>query len=285
MRKFLLFLFILISGLAIAQNSDEKPFLSHLVQNKFYDEGILAGKSALTLPLSKADRDSIRYMIGICHYFNKQFDSSIMYCASITQSGELYDKAHTLASFQNIYQRKPDEAISLINSSKTTDSIYKEFALVQYGVAMLLKKDYNRYDSVAKNFTYKNYALEKSEYSLNEKAAKLKGIKLKSPVLAGISSAIIPGLGKVYAGKPGQGIAILAMCATFGVQAWDGYRRHHDIRDPYFIAFGSMFGLFYVGNIVGSVYAAKNYNREKYEGLYSNIILDLHVPLRTLLNL
>lgn len=97
----------------------------------------------------------------------------------------------------------------------------------------------------------------------------------KYPLVAGAMSAIIPGLGKVYAGKPVQMIIPLLSTALWAVQAAEiaiksGYT-HFAFWIP--ISIGS---IFYVSNIYGSSISAKKYNQQQ-KKLY-------HAQLDTLLD-
>jgi hypothetical protein len=80
--------------------------------------------------------------------------------------------------------------------------------------------------------------------------------------LAGLLSACVPGLGKVYAGRPVDGGATLLVMAFLGWQAWDGYA--HDgpasVKGAIFAA--STAGL-YAGNVYGSMRAVDVENEKR----------------------
>jgi hypothetical protein len=80
--------------------------------------------------------------------------------------------------------------------------------------------------------------------------------------LAGLLSACVPGLGKVYAGRPVDGGATLLVLAFLGWQAWDGYA--HDgpasVKGAIFAA--STAGL-YAGNVYGSMRAVDVENEKR----------------------
>jgi TM2 domain-containing membrane protein YozV len=101
----------------------------------------------------------------------------------------------------------------------------------------------------------------------------------KSPVLAGIMSGIIPGSGKIYAGKTGAGIASFIGTAGFGFIAWENYRKL-GISHAKTIIFGSIFAFNYVSNIYGSVISVKLIENEYKNAVHNQILFQLHVPLR-----
>ncbi len=86
----------------------------------------------------------------------------------------------------------------------------------------------------------------------------------KSPALAGVLSAVIPGSGKMYAGRFKDGLFSLALVGLCGVVAYEGFH-HSGWKSVQGILFGSLAFGFYGGNIYGSVLAAHQDNlaREK----------------------
>ncbi len=84
----------------------------------------------------------------------------------------------------------------------------------------------------------------------------------KSPLFAGILSAIFPGAGRIYTGDYGEAVASMVLTGIFGYLAVsnfiDGYPRSG-------IIFSSIALFFNAGNIYGSVLSAKTYNREAKE--------------------
>ena len=90
--------------------------------------------------------------------------------------------------------------------------------------------------------------------------------KKKNKFIATSLSAIIPGLGKVYLGKPRQAISTLTVISLLGTQAWEAYDKG-GIRSPLFIIFGSLGSLFYLGNLYGTYHlnhASSNKQKQHY---------------------
>lgn len=79
----------------------------------------------------------------------------------------------------------------------------------------------------------------------------------KSPTLAGVLSAIIPGSGKMYVGEWGDGITALAVTSLFAFLAFDNFRADHTTHAWIFTGLGAFF---YAGNIYGSVAFAQIFN-------------------------
>jgi len=79
----------------------------------------------------------------------------------------------------------------------------------------------------------------------------------KSPMKAAIMSAIIPGLGKVYAGEIGDGITAFLFTGLFTYLAVDKFQRDQTTSAWLFTALAAFF---YGGNVYGSAAAVQNYN-------------------------
>ena len=80
----------------------------------------------------------------------------------------------------------------------------------------------------------------------------------KSLTTAGLLSAVVPGLGKIYAGEIGDGITALIINGLLGFLAYDNFRAGHQFRGWLFTG---LTAFFYGGNIYGSVAAAQIFNK------------------------
>ncbi len=83
----------------------------------------------------------------------------------------------------------------------------------------------------------------------------------KSPVLAGIYSGLIPGTGKLYTNRFYEGIQSFFTVGIMGWQSYDGFDEDGISSIKGWI-FGIVGGLFYLGNIYGSIVGAEIYNEE-----------------------
>ncbi len=90
--------------------------------------------------------------------------------------------------------------------------------------------------------------------------------KQKSGFVAGSLSAVFPGLGKIYAGYPYEGLTAFGQCLVLGLQTVEAYSLNPKVsRNERFWFFGGVFAVFYVGNIWGSSLKIKIRRREFYE--------------------
>jgi TM2 domain-containing membrane protein YozV len=80
-------------------------------------------------------------------------------------------------------------------------------------------------------------------------------LPMKSPLLAGLLSVVIPGLGKVYAGHPTDGLLSLISIATFTYASYDGFSSGGSSSTRGWV-FGALASGLYLGNIYGSALSA-----------------------------
>jgi len=79
----------------------------------------------------------------------------------------------------------------------------------------------------------------------------------KKELYGGVLSAIIPGLGKVYADEIGDGVLAFLYTALFGYLTYSSFENDHTTRGW---IFAGLTAYFYASNIYGSVAAVQNYN-------------------------
>lgn len=87
-------------------------------------------------------------------------------------------------------------------------------------------------------------------------------IKIKSPIIAGLLSTLLPGSGYIYSGEIKEGMSALVVNSLLGIGIYSLFKNNN-------IGSGILTSLvtvpFYLGNIVGSINAAYLYNNKKQE--------------------
>lgn len=94
-----------------------------------------------------------------------------------------------------------------------------------------------------------------------------KETKKKSPLAAGIMSAIIPSTGRIYAGDYKDGLFSLIFIGGTALQSYNRFNTR-GIKSAGGWIYGGISMGFYLGNIWGSVKAAKRYNDKQYKRVY-----------------
>ena len=137
------------------------------------------------------------------------------------------------------------------------------------------------FETLSKNFSYDYSSTVQAERSLTKYYKQLKNHKNNSMFVAGLMSAAIPGLGKVYAGKKGEGLAAFIVVSSLAATTFENYKKA-GIKNIKTVFFGSIFTAFYVGNIWGSAFSVKIKNDEFNKIINQQIMLDINIPLHTI---
>jgi len=271
---------IIFVGVCIAQDfSSQLPFINHLNKLKAYDEAIyLLDSLDQTSP-----NDTIKYHLGKFNYYKKNIQQSIAAFDQVSLSSPFFEESVLMSIYQSIYignydllySRRTDLSVSKL-STKGQQIINFDMA----GISLLERnlKDFEKHQSQF-NSTY--FQLVQSQDQLVQFHRQIENFNPKSRFLAGLYSTIIPGAGKIYIGKTGEGLMSMLTTVIFGVQAWEAYRKD-GIQSARFIIFGGLFSSFYVANIWGSVLAVNIRENEFNEQINQSILVSLHIPLRLL---
>lgn len=283
-----LFLLLSLSGKFVeAQQlrhpfSENMQFIQFLQDKNQFNDAILAIDEISFTHLNQAQKDSLNYFKGWAYYNIKSLDSSAHFLLNVQPQSVFYLKSRFFGAYNLTYLGHYDHAKKTLNNTPTHENITELKDYEQSGIA-LFNNNFEAFDSLKQNFSFNHYAFAGQEKNIITYRDQLSGIKRKSPVLAGIMSAIIPGIGKIYAGKTYQGFGSMLPIAALGLLTYESYHKKGFKSVPFYI-FGSLFAIYYVGNIWGSVFAVKITQEEHEKLIHQKILLDLQIPLRTIFN-
>jgi len=121
--------------------------------------------------------------------------------------------------------------------------------------AKLLKKEW---DEAYKFTVEENKPINKSLMEITMQGTTL---KKKSPALGGLLSTILPGSGKVYAGRWKDGVISFLMTSSAAFVAVRGFNKNPNNIYPWVMSTFSV--VYYSGNIFGSIKAVQKHNKNK----------------------
>ncbi|HVU55689.1 MAG TPA: hypothetical protein VHD83_11585 [Puia sp.] len=263
--------------------SKELRFAQYLQDKEAAPEAIRVLEQVDTTTLSRAQKDSLFYMLGWAAYSTRQLDQSIGSFLKVSPDFSKYEKSRFFAAYCQAFQGRSDSAVDGLRQLVLPDSTIRELRSLQLAGMALLKRDYKAFLPQQQQFTYSSYIFEKEERRMQLYYDKLKGFKHKSPLLAGVYSALVPGAGKWYAGKKKQGIAAFLPIISLAALTYEGYRKD-GVKSARFIGFGALFTIFYIGDIWGSTLSVKIRRNEFYKEYDNKILFDMHIPLRNFFN-
>ena len=278
MKYLVFFASVFIFQTVAGQVKNEIPFVRHLVNKGYYKEAIfLIDKN--TFNCQTQQQDSLNYYHGWAHYSLKNLRKSTTSFLKVRTASPFYHKSHFFAGYNLLF----------LENYPNAREIFTRMSIQQEPHLSLLNFELSGMEMLRGNWQQGKKQLElvnREHAILNQQVVALEKIykeheshRSKSPLMAGIISGIIPGSGKIYAGKTGAGIASFIGTVGFGFIAWENYRKL-GIGHAKTIIFGSIFAFNYVSNIYGSVISVKIIENEYKNAVHNQILFQLHVPLR-----
>lgn len=276
MNKILLILICLFFAINLhCQNlksfASQKNFAEYLLKTKMYSDLYTLLSSCI---YSSSERDTINFLLGKSFYLQSNPDSSSKYLSQINDTSSLFKLALPLQIYNYAQLKKYKKADSLAHIALASNIPEVSFTEIQYAGVSLLKRDTAAYNKIRK-ISANNFSKYDAIYSDINK------FNQKSKVVAGTLSALVPGLGKVYAGQPKQGLAAFISVILFGAVAGEALYKG-GASHPLFIGTASIFSLFYIGNIWGSVLSVSIRRNEFNSKINDTILVNMSVPFSRL---
>lgn len=197
-----------------------------------------------TLLRTQPNSNLTRYELGGTYFLIGQYDKSVRLLKEsqdLFQAGEYRWKSQLLIGMNTLMQKQWESAVQhfdQFNLSAVPEAVGQHVSM------------------------YKGYA---------EAGADLPS---KSPLLAGFLSTALPGSGRVYVGRPNDALLTLFLLGVLGWGTYDGFSEN-GVSSRKGWALGTLGGIFYLGNIYGSVVAAQTHNRRTEATFLATIPLEI----------
>ncbi len=283
MKNILVITFIFLSFIAKSQSNfkDELNFLFHLTENKLIDDAVFYGNKLLkNEKYTESQKDTINYFLGRLLIGSSADTLAPLYLNAISINSNFYYFGRFNEVDQLLKQKKIDTAFARVTQiDSSTSEVINQLINFEKAGLYLYTNQPKRFDSLAMFFHSDEPELNAEQLSMKSYAEINRKLKRKSPFVAGMLSAVIPGLGKVYAGNNGQAIASFLSVGLIGGIAVENYIKQ-GILHPQTIIFGVITGVFYIGNIWGSALSVQLIRNEKNLENKNNILVSLRMPLR-----
>lgn len=262
----------------------EMKFVQHLEQYEQENDALFVLEKLHALNLSEQERGTVHYKQGYLHYRLRNFDRAAQFFNQVNLESPELAAAAFFASISHCYDGQYRAASTALLNRKTV-LVPKHKGLLTFQLAghALLRHDLVAFDSLETQFSANHFAYLEQQEELRVLRDRLSKTKRRSPFVAGLLSTAVPGLGKIYAGKTGQGLTNFFVSGILGLSAYEQYRKV-GLESPQFYIFASLFTAFYIGNIYGSVYSVNVQYNEQIEDLHNAIVFQLHIPVRTIFN-
>ncbi len=171
---------------------------------------------------------------------------------------------------KNHCQLEKGQFSDLVEPKCIKHASHQEVWKLQLLISYLLQNKTEEFDAVFNSRKCNDPVLSLIEFDLYVQMMDLKRYHFKKPFVAGLLSAIVPGLGKVYTKKPHEALMAFLPVAFNFLQAAEGYY-YEQWKSPHLYVFGSLGTMFYASNIAGSATSAKRKNQEFLTKIKDNI--------------
>ncbi len=275
---FVLIIFFLNIQKACSQSiARDMDFIHHLISINNQEETHWYIEKLLDQPIEQKWEDSLLFINAKVYYQQQQFHQAKRFWAALDSVSQLYSKAKLLEIHTNMQLKNWTEArkeLSVFNHQR-----YAEIhTLEQAALDLLQRKSEIQFPKQEnKPILYAN-SYNKLE-SINQQ---IKQYHPKRMWLAGTLSAILPGLGKVYAGRPYEGLAAFWAVAGLGILTAEQASKN-GLSNYRTLAAASLFTVFYLGNIYGASISARLQNEEFNHETNHQILLAIRIPVEQLL--
>ena len=245
---------ILLSSMLFSQHIDFKSpqnielYGDHL----FCDRDYLRAIDEYEKYLETIDNDTILFKIALGYSLISDQSNAIQKFSLIVNSSPFYEQSR-MEKLKSLFLQSADSLFYLSANELTgSNSPYSNNAHRLKNTSLLLIK--NELPEKEKFLV----PFENNEKTiLNNFYESKKNPPYKSPALAGILSAIIPGSGKIYTENYGDGITAFLLTGLFSYLAYTNFENNHPTRAWIFTLLGAGF---YIGSVYGSIASAQIFN-------------------------
>jgi TM2 domain-containing membrane protein YozV len=261
----------LVASVSFSQVSDDFKFANHLLNTKRVSESV----NYLEYRLKSSFNDSLNFVYGKSLFYLKDFSKAKSVFSQIPINHQLIKETRFYYGLSKLYEGQT------LSAKFISDSLPNEELTQLFSFGNNILKDPYHLDTASYRGHYKNFLLSKHHKDLVNYSKNISETKQKSPFIAGLMSAIIPGTGKMYSGKIGEGFASLLLVGIFSVSTIEQFR-NGGFSNPQTYLIGIPALLFYSGNIYGSYFSVNIQNLEFKEETRNEVLFHLHIPFRSL---
>lgn len=260
------------SGRPSRHVSEDYDFVGYLIGNGMNQDAV----TLLTRGPYHAS-DTLHYLRGWAEYSGQYLDAATAAFDLVPKGSPFYDKSLFFDVVSNAHLGRYGRSAELLRGY---DGPYKELKCLEEAGIALLEGRAGDYITAAAGFTYSQYALTESERQLQGIYNERYYGPVKNPALAAAASAVVPGLGKVYAGRLAEGVSSFLAVGTLAAITAENWARHGFTNWKTLLS-GAVGAMFYIGNIYGSYVSVSIQNNELKDVQDTAILYHIHIPLRS----
>ncbi len=249
--------------------SSDIAFVDYLFASSRYDDAGIYLTCQNFFP-----SDTLSFLRGLSRYSLRDFFSAAFELSLVPEASPYYGKSTFLRGFSLACMGDYSSAIDVVQGYDGGNEGLRGLYLASL---YLIENDLNSFNDFSTDMTSFSREKEQLQDIYNSRLSRSR----KSPWIAAGASAIVPGLGKVYAGRLDEGISNFLCVGTLAGFTAECYIKK-GARDWRTILFGSLASLFYLGNIYGSYVSVGIYNSTLFDAQNTSILFNLHLPISNL---
>ena len=239
-----------------------------------------AGEYQRYLFYQPQESEQIRYKIALCYRFAGQTEQAIQNFQMLLRThpgGRFTSQAYYQIGATYFLQDQFAQSAQFLREAlpRVKDTRQHAEAEQLIGLSYLMQKQWSEAGEVFKTLQGSEVTSVSQKAAVYHSYAK-KGAELptRSPFLAGTFSTIVPGAGRLYTGRFGDALTSLFIVGLTGWQTYDGFQRD-GLSSVKGWTLGTLCGIFYVGNIYGSVLSARVHNRHVADEFLATLSIEL----------
>lgn len=250
---------------------EQLRFAEYLMQDRDYFRAITTLKEVLFLNDTPATRQYCLYEIATAYQKSNRFRASIRYLSRLFNEPEVtpefLNKGRIRLGLNYYGMRVFAQSQHAFNQATPGDST---------GIALtyLALLEAERGNWITSSSYFGQAAAVAPDSDLGQVTRELEGkvlsgeqLSSRSPTLAAVMSAILPGSGQFYCGHAFDGIQAFLYVGAFSLASYMTYRYDRDINDNYVATYATLSAtaLFHSANIIGAYRTAGYYNLRRRE--------------------
>ena len=285
--KFLFVIFFTLTRLSFVAAAESIEYYTpenvHKFANFLYEQGDYlraAGEYERYLFYQPQESEQIRYRIALCYRFAGQTEQALQNFQMLLRmhpDGRFMSRVYCQMGATYFLTDQFEQTALFLHETlpHITDTRQHAEAEQLIGLSYLMQKQWSEAGEIFKTLRGSEVAsVSQKAIMYHDYAERGTRLPTRSPLLAGILSTIVPGAGRLYTERLSDAFASLFMVSLTGWQAYDGFQRD-GLSSVKGWTLGTISGIFYVGNIYGSVIAARVYNRRVADEFLTTLSIEL----------
>jgi TM2 domain-containing membrane protein YozV len=255
---------------ASARAQSREDFARQLLAEGDYYRAISVYKELAFFATDPAEQGRYRYAVGQAYRLAQRHDLAVATLTPLLARGELPPSLRARARLQLAlgYLGAGVPALAEAELLQAAEAGEQARAALVFGVLRLeARQDREAAEHFAAAAAEGDRATRLLAQQLGERALRAQDLPSRSPALAAVLSALLPGAGQLYVGHAADAIQAAGFTGAFGFATYLAYDRDRDRGGTYLLTgvAATITAVFYAANIYGAARTARYFNERQRE--------------------